>query len=111
MNTDLKPEEAVNVGFGSRTDVRPVCAMSALPLKADICSALAHVCFGPKADIAITLLQIQPAHCTPFLSAQTSNGTSSLDPVGNANTFCISSSLQKIASYQSCLGCWSPQFL
>jgi|RhiMetdeSRZDD1v2_1073273.scaffolds.fasta_scaffold220566_2 hypothetical protein len=32
-------------------DVRPVCAMSALPLKADICSALAHVCFGPIADI------------------------------------------------------------
>jgi hypothetical protein len=26
--------------------------MSALPPKADICSALAHVRFGPKADIA-----------------------------------------------------------
>jgi hypothetical protein len=26
--------------------------MSALPPKADMCSALAHVCFGPKADIA-----------------------------------------------------------
>jgi hypothetical protein len=25
--------------------------MSALPPKADICSALAHVCFGPIADI------------------------------------------------------------
>jgi hypothetical protein len=25
-------------------------AMSALPPKADMCSALAHVCFGPKAD-------------------------------------------------------------
>jgi hypothetical protein len=25
--------------------------MSALPLKADIFSALAHVCFGPEADI------------------------------------------------------------
>src|SRR5262245_5775261 len=25
--------------------------MSALPPKADMCSALAHVCFGPKADI------------------------------------------------------------
>ena len=25
--------------------------MSALPPKADRCSALAHVCFGPKADI------------------------------------------------------------
>jgi len=58
-----------------------------------------------------SLLQIQPAHCTPFLPAQTSNGTSSLDPAGNANTFCISFSLQKIVSYQSCLGCWSPQLL
>ena len=27
--------------------------MSALPPKADICSALAHVCFGPIADIAL----------------------------------------------------------
>src|SRR5262249_4878636 len=26
--------------------------MSALPPKADMCSAIAHVCFGPKADIA-----------------------------------------------------------
>jgi hypothetical protein len=25
--------------------------MSALPLKADICSAQTHVCYGPKADI------------------------------------------------------------
>jgi len=25
--------------------------MSALPPKADMCGALAHVCFGPKADI------------------------------------------------------------
>src|SRR5262245_53528213 len=27
--------------------------MSALPPKADMCSALAHVCYGPKADIAV----------------------------------------------------------
>jgi hypothetical protein len=26
--------------------------MSALPPKADMCSATAHVCFGPKADIS-----------------------------------------------------------
>jgi hypothetical protein len=26
-------------------------AMSALPLKADMCSAFAHVCFGPIAEI------------------------------------------------------------
>jgi hypothetical protein len=29
----------------------PQKAMSALPPKADMCGALAHVCFGPKADI------------------------------------------------------------
>jgi hypothetical protein len=27
--------------------------MSALPPKADMCGAIAHVCFGPKADIAL----------------------------------------------------------
>ena len=27
--------------------------MSALPLKADMCSALAHIRFGPKADIRV----------------------------------------------------------
>ena len=37
-----------------------------------------------------SLLQIQPAHRTPSPPAQTSNGTSSLDPAGNANYFfCI----------------------
>jgi hypothetical protein len=30
----------------------PQTAMSALPPKADMCSALAHVCFGPEADMA-----------------------------------------------------------
>jgi hypothetical protein len=30
----------------------PQKAMSALPPKADMCGALANVCFGPKADIA-----------------------------------------------------------
>jgi len=28
--------------------------MSALPPKADMCAALAYVCFGPKADIRST---------------------------------------------------------
>jgi len=27
--------------------------MSALPLKADMCDATAHVCYGPKADIGL----------------------------------------------------------
>src|SRR5262245_16751828 len=34
-----------------RESRHPQTVMSALPPKADMCSALAHVCFGPKADI------------------------------------------------------------
>jgi len=30
--------------------------MSALPPKADMCSALADVCFGPKADITASVI-------------------------------------------------------
>jgi hypothetical protein len=32
-------------------DINPLIAMSALPPKADMCGALADVCFGPTADI------------------------------------------------------------
>jgi hypothetical protein len=34
----------------------PQTAMSALPPKADVCGALANVCYGPKADIGVKLL-------------------------------------------------------
>jgi hypothetical protein len=37
---------------GQKQTFAPQKAMSALPLKADMCSALAHVCFGPIADMA-----------------------------------------------------------
>ena len=65
VNSDLY------VRFGSKTDICVAksdvrfapnsdresglaqTAMSALPPKADMCSALGHVCFGPKADVAI----------------------------------------------------------
>jgi hypothetical protein len=40
-----------NVGLGSKADFAAQKAMSALARKADICSALAYVSFGPKADI------------------------------------------------------------
>jgi len=33
----------------------PQPVMSALPAKADMCSALGHVCFGPKADIGTSI--------------------------------------------------------
>jgi hypothetical protein len=60
-----------NVRFGSKADIRaaksdvrftldsdrksefPHKVMSALAPKADMCSALAYVCFGPKADMAL----------------------------------------------------------
>jgi hypothetical protein len=34
-----------------RESGHPQTTMSALPLKADMCSAVGHVCFGPIADI------------------------------------------------------------
>jgi hypothetical protein len=37
--------------YSDRKSEFPHKVMSASPPKADICSALAHVCFGPKADI------------------------------------------------------------
>jgi hypothetical protein len=41
-----------NVRFGSKADMCTQKSMSALPPKADMCSALAHVRFVPIADIA-----------------------------------------------------------
>src|SRR5262249_29888192 len=37
--------------LGQKQTYVPQKGMSALPLKADMCGAQAHVCFGPKADI------------------------------------------------------------
>ena len=45
-----------NVRFTPNSDREsefPQRTMSALPPKADMCSALAHVCFGPKADMIL----------------------------------------------------------
>jgi hypothetical protein len=38
--------------LGQKRTFAPHKVMSALPPKADMCSAQAHVCFGPIADIA-----------------------------------------------------------
>src|SRR5262245_54166122 len=46
---------------------RPICAMSALPPKADMCGALAHVYFGPKVTSSTR------AHVTVLQTANTSN--------------------------------------
>jgi hypothetical protein len=37
--------------LGQKQTFAPQKAMSALPPKADMCSATAHVCYGPIADI------------------------------------------------------------
>jgi hypothetical protein len=37
--------------LGQKQTFAPQNVMSALPLKADMCVALAYVCFGPQADI------------------------------------------------------------
>ena len=54
-----------------------IAAMSALPSKADMCSALAHVCFGPIADTRGDLSDdldtrsvIAPIARNPFLAVQ-----------------------------------------
>jgi hypothetical protein len=47
-----------HVRFGPNSDRKsglPQTVMSALPPKADMCSALAYVCYGPKADISLQL--------------------------------------------------------
>jgi hypothetical protein len=41
---------------------RGASVMSALPPKADICSALAHVRFGPKADMQFLSLPLSLHH-------------------------------------------------
>jgi hypothetical protein len=38
--------------LGQKRTHAPQKVMPALPPKADMCGAIAHVCFGPKADIA-----------------------------------------------------------
>ena len=37
--------------LGHKRTLRPLIGMSALPPKADMCGALAHICFVPQADI------------------------------------------------------------
>jgi hypothetical protein len=41
--------------LGHKRTLPNVCAMSALPLIADMCDAKTNVCFGPTADIDLSL--------------------------------------------------------
>ena len=70
LDLDQGCERSAKVRFGSKADIRtakshvrftsnndresgfPQNGMSALPRKADMCGAQAHVCFGPIADIS-----------------------------------------------------------
>src|SRR5215475_9355776 len=45
--------------LGQNRTCAPQDVMSALPPEADMCSALAHVCFGPIADIASCCQRLQ----------------------------------------------------
>ena len=47
---------AENVRFGSKATFRDFGLMSALPPKADMCGAVAYVCFEPEADIGAATL-------------------------------------------------------
>src|SRR5215475_1643465 len=49
--------------LGQKQTCAPQTVMSALPLKADSCSAQAHVCFGPKADISPVQKKRPPCGC------------------------------------------------
>jgi hypothetical protein len=42
---------------GHKQTFRTAIAMSALPLKADMCSARAHVRYGPIADMALAAVE------------------------------------------------------
>ena len=73
LKTELEASGSPNVHFGSLADIcgatddvrfapnsdresgHPQNVMSALPPKADMCGALAHVCFGPIADISVPI--------------------------------------------------------
>jgi len=53
--------------------------MSALPSKADVCGAQAHVCFGPKADIkALDGLFTAAGYASSWLYRATAQGGSKL---------------------------------
>ena len=44
-----------NVRYGSKAEVKTPPLRCLLTPEADMCSALAHVCFGPKADLSSLL--------------------------------------------------------
>ena len=51
----LRRHQSLDVAGVGSTDSEPISSLFALHLKADMCGALSHVCFGPKADIQLAM--------------------------------------------------------
>src|SRR5262245_10512630 len=58
-------------------------AMSALPPKADMCGALGHVCFGPKADICSKRKTASRRFCHEFSKRTSIDNEKSISGVRN----------------------------
>jgi hypothetical protein len=59
LNGIVRPRKAFKCtisALGHKRTLRQSTVMSALPSKADMCAALAHVCFGQQADIRMVRL-------------------------------------------------------
>jgi hypothetical protein len=61
------------IRYGQKPTFAPQKAMSALPPKADMCSAPAYVCFGPKADTALYFVARRDAPKTTIATSATRN--------------------------------------
>ena len=59
-STGAVPGASRMSALGHKQTFRDAEAMSALPPKADVCGALAHVCFGPIADIVRLIRSPRP---------------------------------------------------
>jgi hypothetical protein len=59
----LSAPNRVMSALGHKRTYAPQNDMSALPSKADMCTALAYVCFGPKADIHSSSAWPSFSHC------------------------------------------------
>ena len=75
LNARARSERDINlnsrhVRFWSKGAFAPQKVMSALPPKADMCGALAHVCFGPKAGYAASFVLTRKRQSSPEAAPQ-----------------------------------------
>ena len=82
-----KPTYAVQKGMSAVLPIAtakadmPQMLMSALPPKADMCGALGHVCFGPKADM-VRLFETKTLFVRPARRTATSTIRSAIVKMG-----------------------------